>query len=83
VVDSLYVIEIAMRHFFIGAEMGKNACRKKEEVDEDYKQAAALAALVGAYFMPWAMKTIARAKVPAIRLHWRILCASLENVGIF
>jgi hypothetical protein len=31
------------------AEMGKNAGRKKEEVDEDYKQAAALAALVAPY----------------------------------
>ena len=29
--------------------MGKNAGRKKEEVDEDYKQAAALAALVAPY----------------------------------
>ena len=33
-----------MRHFFIRAGMGKNAGRKREEVDEDYKQAAALAA---------------------------------------
>ena len=38
-----------MRHFFIRAEMGKNAGRKKEEVDEDYKQAAALAALVAPF----------------------------------
>jgi hypothetical protein len=29
--------------------MGKNAGRKEEEVDEDYKQAAALAALVAPY----------------------------------
>ena len=49
VLDSLYVIETAMGHFFIRAEMGKNAGRKKEEVDEDYKQAAALAALVAPY----------------------------------
>src|SRR5271156_592333 len=49
VLDSLYVIECSMRHFFIRAEMGKNAGRKKEEVDEDYKQAAALAALVAPY----------------------------------
>jgi hypothetical protein len=49
VLDSLYVIEMAMRHFFIRAEMGKNAGRKKEEVDEDYKQAAALAALAAPY----------------------------------
>jgi hypothetical protein len=47
--DSVYVIEKAMRHFYIRAEMGKNAGRKKEEVDQDYKQAAALAALVA----PW------------------------------
>jgi hypothetical protein len=49
VLDSLYVIECSMRHFFIRAEMGKNAGRKKEEVDEDYRQAAALAALVAPY----------------------------------
>jgi hypothetical protein len=49
VLDSLYVIEMAMRHFFIRAEMGKNAGRKREGVDEDYKQAAALAALVAPY----------------------------------
>jgi hypothetical protein len=36
VLDSLYVIEAAMGHFFIRAEMGKNAGRKEEEVDEDY-----------------------------------------------
>ena len=49
VLDSLYVIECSMRHFFLRAERGKNAGRKKEEVDEDYKQAAALAALVAPY----------------------------------
>jgi hypothetical protein len=49
VLDSLYVIEMAMRHFYMRAEMGKNAGRKEEEVDEDYKQAAALAALVAPY----------------------------------
>jgi hypothetical protein len=38
-----------MRHFYIRAKMGKNAGRKKEEIDEDYKQAAALAALVAPY----------------------------------
>ena len=52
VLDSLYVIECSMRHFFIRAEMGKNAGRKREEVDEDYKQAAALAALVAPYRHP-------------------------------
>jgi hypothetical protein len=59
VLDSLYVIETAMRHFFIRAEMGKNAGRKKEEVDEDYKQAAALAALVAPY---------RRARLSAVKL---------------
>jgi hypothetical protein len=49
IVDSLYVLESSMRHFFIRAEMGKNAGRKQAEVDEDYKQAAALAALVAPY----------------------------------
>ena len=49
VLDSLYVIECSMQHFFIRAEMGKNAGRKAEAVDEDYKQAAALAALVAPY----------------------------------
>jgi hypothetical protein len=52
VLDSLYVIETAVGHFFIRAEMGKNAGRKEEEVDEDYKQAAALAALVAPYRHP-------------------------------
>jgi hypothetical protein len=59
VLDSLYVIETAMRHFFIRAEMGKNAGRKKEEVDEDYKKAAALAALVAPY---------RRARLSAVKL---------------
>ena len=49
VLDCLYVIETGMQHFFIRAEMGKSAGREAEEVDEDYKQAAALAALVAPY----------------------------------
>jgi hypothetical protein len=52
VLDSLYVLENAMRHFYIRAEMGNNTGRKKEEVDEDYKQAAALAAMVAPYRHP-------------------------------
>jgi len=52
VLDALYVIEMAMRHFFIRAEMGKNADRKYEQVDEDYKHAAALAALAAPYRHP-------------------------------
>jgi hypothetical protein len=49
VLDSLYVIEMAMRHFCMRAEMGKNAGRKEALVDQDYKQAAALAALAALY----------------------------------
>jgi hypothetical protein len=52
VLDALYVIEKAMRHFFIRAETGKNAGRKNELVDEDYKQATALAALATPYRHP-------------------------------
>ena len=49
VLDSLYVIEKAAQHFFIRAEMGKHAGRNTLQVDEDYKQAAALAALAAPY----------------------------------
>jgi hypothetical protein len=49
VLDSLYVIETAMRHFHIRAEMGKNAGRKQSEVDADYEKAAHLASLVAPY----------------------------------
>jgi hypothetical protein len=49
VVDSLYVIEKAMRHFYMRAEMGKNAGRKEALVDQDYKDAATLAALAAPY----------------------------------
>jgi hypothetical protein len=52
VLDSLYVLESAMRHFYLRAEMGKNTGRKAEEVDEDYKQAASLAALAAPYRHP-------------------------------
>jgi hypothetical protein len=52
VLDALCVIESAMRHFFVRAELGKNAGRKQSEVDEDYKQAAALAALAAPYRHP-------------------------------
>jgi hypothetical protein len=40
VLDSIYVIEQAMQHFFLRA---KNADRKQADVDDDYRQAAALA----------------------------------------
>jgi hypothetical protein len=46
------VIEMAAKHFFIRAEMGKNAGRRQSEVDEDYSQAAHLAALVAPYRRP-------------------------------
>jgi hypothetical protein len=49
VLDSLYVIESAMRHFFVRAEMGKNAGRSEAEVDADYEKAARLAMLVAPY----------------------------------
>jgi hypothetical protein len=35
VLDSLYVLESSMQHFFIRAEMGKNAGPKQVEVDAD------------------------------------------------
>jgi hypothetical protein len=49
VLDSIYVIEQAMQHFFLRA---KNADRKQADVDDDYRQAAALAALVAPYRHP-------------------------------
>jgi hypothetical protein len=49
IVDSLHVLERSMRYFFIRAEMGVNAGRKQAEVDEDYKQAAAFAAMLAPY----------------------------------
>ena len=52
VLDSQCVIETAMRHFFIRAEMGKNSGRRADEVDQDYRQAAALAALAAPYRHP-------------------------------
>jgi hypothetical protein len=48
----LHVIEKAASHFFIRAEMGKSAGRRAEEVDQDYRQAAALAALAAPYRHP-------------------------------
>jgi hypothetical protein len=38
--------------FFMPAEMGVNAGRKQLEIDQDYKQAAALAALAAPYRHP-------------------------------
>jgi hypothetical protein len=40
---------MAAKHFFIRAEMGKNAGRKQSEVDDDYRRAAHLAALAAPY----------------------------------
>ena len=47
--DSLYVIEMAMGHFYMRAEMGKNAGRKETLVDQDFKDAATLAAMAAPY----------------------------------
>ena len=44
-IDSLYVLEMGMRHFFIRAEVSK----ARKQFDADYKEAAALAALVAPY----------------------------------
>jgi hypothetical protein len=49
VLDSYYVLESAMRHFYIRAEMRKHTGENSTAVDEDYKRAAALAALVAPY----------------------------------
>jgi hypothetical protein len=46
--DSVFVIEKAMRHFFIRAEMGKNAGRTANEVDQDYRQACCAGSTVSA-----------------------------------
>ena len=47
--DCLFVIEKAMRHFYIRAETGKAVGRSPEQVDEDYRQAAAMANLAVPY----------------------------------
>jgi hypothetical protein len=49
IIDSLYILERSARYFFMRAEMGVNAGRKQSEIDQDYKQAAALAALAAPY----------------------------------
>jgi hypothetical protein len=49
VLDNLYVIESAMRHFFIRAEMAKNTNMKPEMIDAYYEKAAHLAALAAPY----------------------------------
>ena len=52
VLDSLYVIEKAMRHFFLRAETGKAVGRGQQQVDENFRQAAALAALAAPGISP-------------------------------
>ena len=47
--DSLYVLESAMRHFYIRAEMCKHTTDKPHLIDADYEKAAHLAALVAPY----------------------------------
>jgi hypothetical protein len=49
IIDSLHILERSARHFFMRAEMGVNAGRKQSDIDQDYKQAAALAALAAPY----------------------------------
>jgi coenzyme PQQ precursor peptide PqqA len=49
VLDSLYVIETAMQHFFIRAEMRKHTNDKPDLIDADYVKAAHLAALVAPF----------------------------------
>jgi hypothetical protein len=44
--QSLYVIEASMSYFFMQAELGKHSgARKPEEIRQDYRDAAQLAAL--------------------------------------
>jgi hypothetical protein len=46
----LHVIEKAASHFYLRAEMGKHSgTRKPKEIDEDYREAAALASLAAPY----------------------------------
>ena len=50
VVDMLHVIEKAASHFYLRAEMGKHSgTRTPKEIDEDYREAAALASLAAPY----------------------------------
>jgi hypothetical protein len=50
IVDMLLVIEKAASHFYLRAEMGKHSgTRKPKEIDEDYREAAALASLAAPY----------------------------------
>jgi hypothetical protein len=39
VLDSLYVIECSMRHFFLRAEMRKHTDEKPDLIDADYEKA--------------------------------------------
>jgi hypothetical protein len=43
------VIEMAMRHFYLRAEMRKHTDEKPDLIDADYEKAAHLAALVAPY----------------------------------
>jgi hypothetical protein len=49
----LHVIETAASHFYVRAEMGKRSgTRKSKEIDDDYREAAALASLAAPYRHP-------------------------------
>jgi hypothetical protein len=52
VLDSLYVLESAMRHFYIRAEIRKHTNDEPDLIDADYERAARLAALVAPYRHP-------------------------------
>jgi hypothetical protein len=48
--QSLYVIEASMSYFFMQAELGKHSgARKPEEIRQDYRDAAQLAALAASF----------------------------------
>ena len=49
VLDSLFVIEMAMRHFYMRAEKRKHTNDKADLIDADYVKAAHLAALVAPF----------------------------------
>ena len=49
IVDMLHILEASATHFFLRAQMGNNAGRKQSDIDEDFRQASAIAALATPY----------------------------------
>jgi hypothetical protein len=49
IIDPLHVLEHAMRHYFLRAQTGVNVGCNQSEIDRDYKEAAALAAMLAPY----------------------------------